>query len=279
MVGYAFGLLFLKQLRESVWLLTLSALALFALSWTTVYVTARIERRFQAANSEPRDQARRAGFLRGMGGSAMDFSTAAIEMAWWNHPFIVLVVAVWAVARGSGAVAADLERGTMDLVLSRPIPRWAYLAAQVSLAGYGLIVLSAAMVLGNMTGTQFNRVSGPPGALVLSRPALNLACLGLAIYGITFLFSTLDRVRWRPNMIGSVLTLASYVLVVIVNAPTLEDWKWLEQFSVFKAYNPVEAAVKGETLAFNATALTLVGAFGIVAGFTAFRMRDLPAAG
>ena len=66
------------------------------------------------------------------------------------------------------------------------------------------------------------------------------------------MLSTLDIVRWRPNLIASVATLAMFIALVLANIPQLEDWKWLEKFSIFKAYDPVEVVTKGETLAFNA---------------------------
>src|SRR5205807_458182 len=85
------------------------------------------------------------GWLHGQGGFAMDCSTAAIEMAFWNHPFILLMFSAWAIARGSGAVAGELERGTMDLVMSRPVSRSSFLSAQVIVGVFGLVLMVAAM--------------------------------------------------------------------------------------------------------------------------------------
>ena len=143
--------------------------------------------------------------FRGVEAPVQELESVAFEVAWWNHPFILLSVLTWAVARGSGAVAAEVERGTLDLILSRPVSRSAYLASHVLVAGLGLAVLAAALVAGNLAGTRYNRVETPATFLVLARPALNLAALGLAVHGYTLLFSALESVRWRPNLIGSVL--------------------------------------------------------------------------
>src|SRR5947209_17304016 len=89
-----------KNLLDSRWMLGALVLALFWLSWLFVHVAHRIEKSMRAtAGGGPMRM------LRGMGGAAMDFSTGAIEMAFWNHPFILLMFSVWAIARGSGAVA------------------------------------------------------------------------------------------------------------------------------------------------------------------------------
>ena len=139
--------------------------ALFGLCWLFVHVAHRIEAGIQAATGGPGPMR----MLRGLGGSSMDFSTAAIEMAFWNHPFVLLMFAVWAIARGSGAVAGEIERGTMDLVLSRPVvadvvPR---LAGRWSPLG-GLALMAAAMVAGNLVGTPVQHPAIPPSASTLA---------------------------------------------------------------------------------------------------------------
>jgi beta-exotoxin I transport system permease protein len=264
-----------KQLMESRWLLAMLAAALFGLGWLSVYVTARIERRM-AQIDDAAGGFRRMAFMRALGGSAMDFSSGAIEVMLWNHPAILLTVALWAISRASGAPAGEVEKGTLDLTLSRPVSRASYLGSQVFVALLGLLILSGALVAGNRVGSQFNVVQAPPRLMVLVKPAINLAAIGLAIYGYTLLLSSIDSVRWRPNLIGSMITLASFILLVIVNLPSMEDWKGLERFSIFKAYQPVEVAVKGETFAFNVAVLAGIGCAGIVLSFLAFQRRNLP---
>ena len=271
----AFFAMIRKHLFESRWLLVLTAAALFGLSWLTVYITSKTEARVRQATGSLRGLGRFA--FRGVEVPIQELESVAFEVAWWNHPFILLSVLTWAVARGSGAVAAEVERGTLDLILSRPVSRSAYLASHVVVAGLGLAVLAATLVAGNLTGTRYNRVETPATFLVLARPALNLAALGLAVHGYTLLFSALESVRWRPNLIGSVLTLVGFILLVIANVPVLEDWKWLGNLSIFKAYDPVAAAVHGRNLAFNAGLLGGIGLAGIVVAFVGFNWRDLPA--
>ena len=260
-----------KNLLDSRWLLAICGSALFGLCWVFVFVARRIEVAIQAATGN-----RPMGMLRGLGGSSMDFSTAAIEMAFWNHPFVLLIFAIWAISRGSIAVAGEIEKGTMDLVLSRPVGRPSFLMSQVITAVGGLLIMAGAMVAGNLVGSHYNTLIDPASASTLMKPAINLVAFGWAIFGYTFLFSTLDFARWRPNLIASALTLAGFIALVLANIPQLEV-KWLEKFSIFKAYDPVEAVTKGENLAFNATLLGLIGLVGVALGFVAFSRRDLPA--
>jgi ABC-2 type transport system permease protein len=271
----AFWALIRKQVVDARWTLGFSAAALFGLSWLFVYATSRIEERMRAVAALG-GAARPMRMLRGLGGESMDFSSPAIEMAFWNHPFIVLTFAIWVIGRGSAAVAAEVERGTMDLILSRPVSRARYLAAQVVVALAGLAVLAGAMILGNWLATRYNSIQDPPSLALLLKPSANLAALGLSIYGYTLLCSTLDSVRWRPTLIASVVTLAGFIANVVANLPTLEDWKWLEKFSIFKAFDPVEVVTKGQTLGFNLAILSGLGVAGVIVAFLAFAVRDLP---
>jgi ABC-2 type transport system permease protein len=270
-----------RQLGESRWVLGCSVLALVFIGWLCVYATARIERQLEEQLKEPEKDPsgmmRRMAFLRGMGGPSMDFSSTAVAVMFWNHPFIILPLAAWAIGRAAGAVAGEIERGTLDLTLSRPVAREAYLACQAVVALAGLALLAVALVGGMQIATLYYKLQTPPRLLALARPALNLVALGAAIYGYTLLLSAFDSVRWRPTLITSVLTLAGFIAHVVANIPGLDDWKWLDHLSIFDAYDPVEAAIQGQTLAFNAGVLSGLGAAGIVLALWAFHGRDLPA--
>jgi ABC-2 type transport system permease protein len=260
-----------KNLLESRWMLGLLSSGLFSLAWLFVFVSRRIESNFRTTGRAPM------GMLRGLGGPSMDSSSAAVEMAFWNHPFILLMFALWAIARGSGAVAGEIEKGTMDLVLSRPVSRTAFLSTQILFATLGLILMAAAMVAGNLVGVHYNTLDTPATFSQLLKPAINLVAFGWAIFGYTLLCSTLDLARWRPTLIGSVATLAGFIAHVVANIPSLEDWKWVDHLSIFNAYDPVELVVKGDSFGFNAGILGLVGFVAIALGYVVFLPRDLPA--
>jgi ABC-2 type transport system permease protein len=269
-----------KQIHESRWTLIVSALALFALGWLSVYITslneARILRELGSGGGDERIQ-----WMRRMG-VADEPTSAEIMMAFWNHPFFIALVSIWAISRGSAAVAAEVERGTLDLLLSRPITRSAYLASQVGVALGGLVVLAVCLTAGGCFGVRFNSLRVPPDPSVLVQPAVNLGALGLPIYGYTLLVSSIDHVRWRPSWIGSTLTLAGFIAYVIAMVPVFSEmwWRpWLERASIFRAYNPIELVVKSETLGPNLALLGGIGAPCILLAFLLFAWRDLPANG
>jgi ABC-2 type transport system permease protein len=271
-----------KEVQESRWTLVLSAAALFGLGWLFVYVTSRNETEIvRQLNSDSGDIGGRMQMIRALGITG-EPSSAELIMASWNHPFILILISAWAIGRGSGAVAAEVERGTMDLILSRPIPRWLYLGAHIGVATVGLAILGLALMAGAAIAVRYNVLREPPSVATLLRPAINLAALGFPVYGYTLLASALDHVRRRPITVGSVLTLAGFIMWVISLIPVFQDswWRpWLERFSIFKAYNPVELVQQGQTLNQNLAILGGVGAACIALAFLVFARRDLPANG
>jgi ABC-2 type transport system permease protein len=269
-----------KQIHEAKWTLGLSAAVLFGLGWLFVWVTslneAEIVRRLGDDSEEGRIQLMR------MMGVDEGASSLSLVMVSWSHPFIFLLISIWSIGRGSAAVAAEVERGTMDLLLSRPVSRTAYLAAGVIVSLAGLIVLAGALMAGASIAVHYNVLRERPAQWVMLRPAINLAALGLPIYGYTLLAGSLDHVRWRANLIGSVLTLIGFVALVISLIPILQtmSWEpWVERISIFKAYDPIRAVEGGETYQLHLAILCGLGATLIMLAFAAFAVRDLPANG
>jgi ABC-2 type transport system permease protein len=246
-----------KNVLEVRWMFFLIGLALFWLCWLFVFVPHRIE-------------------TRGRGQSGV--STIELEMQFWDRvPLFILFLSIWSITRGT-ALAGEIERGTMDLIMSRPVRRSTYLFTHLLVGTLGLVGIVAAMLAGNQCSAHYNTLREPPTLLTLSKPALNLVALGWAIYGYTFMISTMDLVRWRPILIASVATLAGYMAHIVANTPLVsEDYKWIDRLSIFRACRLIEVATTGETLVFNVSILGAIGLAGIVIGFIAFSRRDLPA--
>jgi ABC-2 type transport system permease protein len=262
-----------RHFLEARWMLGLSATAFFLMAWFAAWRASAFERLIDSGEFNP--AARGYGFLKLLGGSNMDYSTTALEVCVWNHPLVILTVLAWVVARASGAVAGEIERGTIDVTLTRPVSRSAYLTSQILFAVLGLVVLVCALIAGSVGASFVYTLKAPPSVLTLLKPATIVVTLGMAVYGYTLPFSTIDVVRWRPALASSAITLAG--LVAMSFAPQFPDYeKLLKNLSVFQLYAPVTVAMKGEPLGWNASMLTLVFLAGMVVSYVLLARRDLP---
>ncbi|OJW15602.1 MAG: hypothetical protein BGO49_15215 [Planctomycetales bacterium 71-10] len=265
-----------KNLHDARWPLFLSSSLLAFLGWLLVYVASRNETRIRQSLAE----GKAGNWIRQMGLEADPPSVEIMMTFWANPPFIMLLVSMFALGRGANAVGAEIERGTLDMVMSRPVSRSAYLGAQVLATILGLLAITGSLAIGTYAATFYNVLKSPPTFGLLLEPAFNLAALAFPMYGYTLLFSSMDIVRWRPLTAGSSLTLAGFISRVISMIPVFKDswWRpWAEHASVFSLYNPVDA-VSGRGHSGQDVAILLgAGAAFIVLAFLAFAHRDLPA--
>ncbi|WP_422930356.1 permease [Singulisphaera sp. PoT] len=260
-----------KHFSEAKWGLALSMLAFFAFSILTVWLTLRAERVLESGDFGP--NGRRLRLFQALG--AKDFSSLTLEICFWNFPLITLTVLGWAIGRGASPVAGEIERGTLDLILSRPVSRSLYLLSHVTFTVIGLVAMAAALIAGNFVGSQIYTVKSPPGVLILLRPALMLVTFGMAAYAYTLPFSAIDIARWRPSLIASAVTFAGIVGICI--SPQFEEQReLLERVSIFWAYTPITVSQTSDTLAYNAAVLLGIFATGLVVALIAFSRRDLP---
>lgn len=230
-----------------------------------------------------RNQRRTLGFYRFMGGPDMDMSSGAIEtmlLYFLTVGIPIMIPLFWGISRGTAAVAAEIERGTMDMVLSRPVSRTNYLLAHIFLTIFGYVLMLGALLAGNLIGEQFHSVDMHPRLVALVRPAINVIAMGLAMFGITLALSAWDLVRWRPTMIASILTIAQLVGYAVANQPDTPDDSWYKvpgKFSIFSTFYPIESFVKGEYLPRHVAVLTCVFVAGALVAIWRFNTRDLPA--
>jgi ABC-2 type transport system permease protein len=273
-----------KQLLESRWVLGLMCAALsvlaFLWTWRVAWAVKRIEEGAMGMGAGGGmggggPQARGMGMFRAFGGPEMDFSAQAMAAAVWNHPVVLLMILGWAISRSSAAVAAEVERGTLDLTLCRPVRRSSYLSSQVVFGVLGVLALAFAVIAGQLAAWRYYHIPTSPVWMGLVRPAAMYAALGIAVYGYTLPFSAIDSIRWRSSVAGVAITLGGLICMIL--ARQLDGYDWLEKLSVFRAYAPVTVAMKGDPLAYNGGVLAAVFGIGIALATPVFLYRDLPA--
>ncbi len=214
---------------------------------------------------------------------------------------------LWAIGRAAGAVAGEIDRGTMELLLAQPLPRWRLIFAHL---GVDLILIPAlclSLWAGLGAGTavvgelkpDMEAMKDFPQApkeidpellridvLKFGPPLLNVAGLIFAVSGLTMWLSAAGRYRWRVIGLAVVFILVQFVMNVI--GQIWDDVGVLRPLSLFYYYQPQQIGLNGSWnvslkpigLAMQVPMLAVlvgVGAIGYGMALRTFQRRDLPA--
>jgi ABC-2 type transport system permease protein len=203
-----------------------------------------------------------------VGGDQLDFDSVMDMLSiGYVHPLMQTIFCIWAVGRAAGAIAGETDRGTMELLLAQPVPRWRVLLAHLCVDVLTIPVLCLSLWAGNCLGYALvGPVQPRPPELKVKRPIdlvprqptpgseerarkrleVRLADFGrampvvagliFAVSGYTMWLSAMGRFRWRVLGIAVLVTLLQFLVNVIgqmwdVAGP-------LRPFTIFYYYQP-----------------------------------------
>jgi ABC-2 type transport system permease protein len=188
----------------------------------------------------------------------------------WLWPIVAAAAGLLA---GTRAVAADLDRGFLDLPLSTPISRTRYLGTSITVQMLLMAVLAAIGVLalwaaGVAVGAEFD----------LARFALAGVfsfAFGCAIAGPATLLSVVTLSRGvTSGIVGGVLILM-YALFVLSGISS--DWGWLGSLSAWNHFPTTDLIDNGALPIGDLLLFSLIALGSWAAALAAFRRRDLAA--
>jgi ABC-2 type transport system permease protein len=245
-----------------------------------------------------------------IGGESLNFERAMDTLAiGYVHPLVQTLLCIWAVGRTAGAIAGELDRGTLELLLAQPLPRWRLILAHflVDLCVIPLVCL--ALWSGTLLGTQ---ILGPftideetlrafrlpqvsshtlldIDAIAFGKGLWNVAGLLFALSGVTMVLSAVGRFRNRVLAVAVLLTVLQFLINLI--GQLWETVAFLRPLTVFYYYQPQRITLTGTwtvdpgevwggqpLVSLNVLAvLVTVGAAGYLAALWIFSRRDLPA--
>jgi ABC-2 type transport system permease protein len=225
------------------------------------------------------------------------------------HPLVQAILCIWAVGRAAGAIAGEIDRGTVELLLAQPVARKKVILAHFLVDLTVIPILCIAFLAGIHIGTAivgtFTVDPGvyeavkmkPPNPLpsytvdpTAVRPGMwNAAALLFAISGYTMWISAAGRSRNRVLGLAILLTLVQFLVNVI--GQLWDGLAFLRPFSVFYYYQPQSINLHGTWTVDPGLAwfgkplisvnvillLTLVGVIGYAMALRTFVRRDIPA--
>jgi beta-exotoxin I transport system permease protein len=191
-------------------------------------------------------------------------------IASWLWPIIAAAAGLLV---GTRAVAADLDRGFLDLPLSTRISRTRYLLASIVGQIIVMAVLAAVAVLGlwipgQLVDANFDLVRFSLAGLL----SFAFAC---AIAGPATLFSVITLSRGMASgIVGGVLILM-YAMFVVSGVSA--DWQWLGPLSAWNHYGTTALIDKGVFPIGDFALFAAIAIAGWLGALVAFRRRDLAA--
>ena len=215
----------------------------------------------------------------------LEFAQDMLSMA-YVHPLTQVILCVWAIGRASGAIAGELDRGTMELLLAQPLRRSQVILAHLAIDVITIPILCLSLWAGTCVGAYlvgFTESTQAELRVYLWRfgPALvNVGLLVFAVSGITMVISAAGRFRGRV-LGGAVLFGLLQFLVNVIG----QLWTPMEpflHFTVFYCYQPQPIIVNADWAAQaiiwqRFAVLAAAGAIGYALALWTFCKRDLPA--
>jgi len=190
------------------------------------------------------------------------------------HPIAIILVAIFAVGFSTTAVAGERQRGTLEVVLARPVSRRAlYTTLLVSLLLFLGIVLAASIV-GTAIGSA---IAGVLDELPLDRlPILWLN--GLLLWGAIGAIGLAASVSFDRLTPAVGVTIAIVVLMYFLQilGSLWPDAAGLQRYSLFH-YLAASSVLAGTTDVTGLAILAVVGAIAIAWALVVFPRRDLAA--
>lgn len=175
-------------------------------------------------------------FLRLLG--ADPFSLDGAVALGWVHPIGLGLQVLLPLAMGAQAVAGERQRGTLEVILARPVSRRTLLVTQLlAMAGVSLLTTAAA-VGGTVAAAAVYGVAGDLDAGHLALLAGNTVALLVAIGAIALAASaSFDRLG-APLGIGIAVVFLGYLFDIL--GTLWPDADWLQPYSPFHYLQPLE---------------------------------------
>ena len=207
----------------------------------------------------------------GMSGSLADpgnfFNSYIGGMLW------PIVGAMVAIALATRPVAADLERGFLELPLATRLSRIRYLGVAIAGQFGALVVVSAAMIAGMLVVGR--ALDAPFDVGRFSLAGVHAVAFGCAIAGPVTLLAVVTLDRGRATGISVGLILAMYLLDAASKVWT--DLEGVASFSLFSHFQTLELIDDGVLPTADFVLLVAVAVVGWGLALLAFRRRDLAA--
>jgi len=207
-------------------------------------------------------------------GSGNFFSVPGAITIGFQHPLAIAFMGVFGVGTAAASIAAERERGTLEVLLARPISRRTLYVTMAAVVVVLLAMELASLLIGLWAGVLAtnisNQIEGPGLWLVFAN--------GLLLWAAIAAFSLAASVsfdRHGPALgLSLAFLLVNYFLEILGSLWT--DVAWSQEYSLFHHFQPAEL-LTGNADLFDFVLLAIAIVIPVVYALVVFPRRDLPA--
>ncbi|MEX2431697.1 MAG: hypothetical protein WD645_07245, partial [Dehalococcoidia bacterium] len=193
--------------------------------------------------------------------------------AQYRHPIYLIATTGFVVGVASGAVAREIERGTVLMVLAAPIARWRMLLSRTGALLVGLVVILAVAMLGTWVGLLLTGLAANVDMTVLLRVQINTLALVMAIAGAALLLSSASSDGGQTTAVAAGVFASMYFLDFLAAL-----WSPAGPFgplSLFYYYDPLAVSEMAGLPWGDLGVLFGVAAAGFGGALIVFQRRDI----
>jgi len=133
----------------------------------------------------------------------------------YQHPFVLFCFMLFAVGVPTGLLAGEVQRGTMELILSRPVTKTQVYVCAGLLTLAGMFTLVMIMFLGTVTALNIYDFGEPISLRLFFRIAINGGLLASTVGAIALLAAALFRGRNLAVGVTAAFLVANYFIWII----------------------------------------------------------------
>ncbi len=202
------------------------------------------------------------------------FSISGAVAFGYNHPFVLIFLAIVAILLPAKHIAGEIEGGTLELLFSLPVKRLEIAFSLWLFSLFALLMVIIGCWIGTFAGTlvypQFSNLSS--SRLILT--GINLWLLMVTINAYTFFLAAFAREGNRVTLRAAGITLFFYFLNYI--AKLWPKIGFLSHASIFNYYQPQKIMIGQFGFVANILVLSLLVIVSMALAFWQMNRRDIP---
>lgn len=212
------------------------------------------------------------GFMKAFGIDQINLSTLENYIAMEHFSLIwPLMMFFFIISIAAGGLSGEVERGTIELLLARPISRLKLFFSRYLFGALALIVFIILTVFAIIPLAELHNVTYATSRYI--DVALIGLLLGLAVFSLSLCLSALFSEKGRVSMIMGGSLVLMYVLNVI--AALKENLSDLKYLSFFHYFDSQAALTKGEISLASVWVFVAVIVVSTIAGAFFWKRRDV----